>query len=184
MNEIKCGSKSFKFRVVTGHVLSNEKRSETKVWSSGGGGYVGGYGGFVEAPQVHSQAVTCQEFWLASESGNEEYVQIQGVDIPLREGQKISIIYLSEKGKSASYHALLINHNANKYWFTKGLPADYLFYLSQDKLLYFDRNSNLRVFRKRWVWHSYIYCNSFARLQTYKKWTPCKKNARSFGVIS
>lgn len=135
MNEIKCGSKVFEFKVVTGYILSDKKHSETKVWSSGGGGYVGRYGAFVEAPEVHSQAITCQEFWLASENGNEEYVQIQGADIPLREGQKVSIIYLSEKGKPDSYHVLLINHNANKYWFTKGIPANYLFHLSQDAIL-------------------------------------------------
>jgi len=135
MNEIKCGSKVFDFNVVTGYVLSNEKYSETKLSSSGGGGYVGRSGGLVEAPDIHSQSITCHEFWLKSEDGKEENVQVRGADIPLREGQKISIIYLSERGGSDSYHALLINHNANKYWFTKGLPADYVFYLSKDKIL-------------------------------------------------
>jgi len=136
MNEIKCGSKVFGFKVVTGYILSDKKHSETKVLSSGGGGYVGSYGGFVEGPEIHSKAITCHEFWLASENGNEEYVQIRGADIPLREGQKVSLIYLREKGKPDSHHALMINHNANKYWYTKGLPADYLFYLSQDKILW------------------------------------------------
>lgn len=135
MQEFKCGPKIFSFQMVTGHVLSDRKFSETRVWSSGGGGYISTFGGFVEANEVHSKPVTCHEFWLITAAGAEEYVQITGADIPLREGQKISIIYLREKRASESYHALLINHNAKKFWFTKGLPNEFFFFLNLEKLL-------------------------------------------------
>jgi hypothetical protein len=105
------------FRSTTGEILSQNKFSETHVSSSGGGGYVGKHGGHVGAPNVQSESITNHEFWIKTEDGNEKSIQLSGHDIPLREGQKITLISAGVSGKDSRYFSVLINHNANNHWF-------------------------------------------------------------------
>lgn len=108
--------KEIEFHEVTGEVLGQNKFSETHVSSSGGGGYVGKTGGYVGAANISSEAVTNHEFWIKKDDGTEESVQLLGHDIPLREGQTISMIYAANKGGDTSYPCALINHNAKRSW--------------------------------------------------------------------
>lgn len=117
MENFKHKNKEIEFWSVTGEILGQNKYSETHVSSSGGGGYVGKHGGHVSAPQVHSTTVTNHEFWIKKEDGSEKSVQLAGHDIPLREGQKITLISAGVKGKDSGYFSVLVNHNANKHWF-------------------------------------------------------------------
>ncbi|NVK25944.1 MAG: hypothetical protein HWE10_13540 [Gammaproteobacteria bacterium] len=117
MENFKHKNKDIEFWSETGEILGQNKYSETHVSSSGGGGYVGKHGGHVSAPQVHSTTVTNHEFWIKKEDGSEKSVQLAGHDIPLREGQKITLISAGVKGKDSGYFSVLVNHNANKHWF-------------------------------------------------------------------
>ena len=83
--------KEFKFWTRTGEVISSNKRSETHIMSSGGGGHVDPqYGGHVAAAQVSSKVVTVHEFWFREENGKEIAVNMRDVNIPLAVGQKIT----------------------------------------------------------------------------------------------
>lgn len=126
MEKFTHSKKAIEFYSITGVVLSSSKHSETNVWSSGGGGFVGKDGGYINSPQVHSNSVTCHEFWLMTDEKKEEFIQIKDAEIPLREGQKISIYFAKKEGESEWHHMLLVNHNAGKYWFTGGLPWKYV----------------------------------------------------------
>lgn len=117
MENFKHRNKEIEFWSVTGEIMAQNKYSETHVSSSGGGGYVGTHGGHISAPSVHSTTVTNHEFWIKTEDGSEESVQLAGRDIPLREGQKITLISAGIKGKGEGYYSVLVNHNANKHWF-------------------------------------------------------------------
>ena len=119
LESFKQNYKEIVFWEITGEVMSSSKYSETKVWSSGGGGYVGPQGGQVAAPTVQSRAITNHEFWLKTTDGSEKSIQLSDVDIPLREGQKITLICAAEKGMDSGRYAVLINHNAEKYWYIK-----------------------------------------------------------------
>lgn len=104
------------FSSYTGEVLDSNKYSETRVYSSGGGGTVNSGSGYVDAPTIHSSSSTVHEFWIKESNGNEKAISISGYDIPLRAGQKITAIYAGEKG-SGQYLWTLVNHNAQNHWF-------------------------------------------------------------------
>ncbi len=109
MESFKHNNKEIAFWSKTGEVISQNKYSETHVSSSGAVGNVG--------PTVHSTTVTKHEFWIRKEDGSEESIQLSGHDVPLREGQKITLIISGLKGGNYSYYTILVNHSANKHWF-------------------------------------------------------------------
>lgn len=122
MEDFKHRRKKLEFWSRTGEVLGSSKYSETQVWSTGGGG--SGYvhpqhGGRinVSAPQVHSRSITHHEFWMNTPDGREHSVKLANKDIPLREGQKITLISCGRKGKRSGYYTILVNHSAGKHWF-------------------------------------------------------------------
>ena len=111
--------KEFKFWTRTGEVISSNKRSETHIMSSGGGGHVDPqYGGHVAAAQVSSKVVTVHEFWFREENGKEIAVNMRDVNIPLAVGQKITLLFgsLINEKSGYGYSAMLYNHSAKKYW--------------------------------------------------------------------
>lgn len=116
MQEFKHRGKTIEFKSLTGVVLESDKRSETKISASGGGGHIGPNGGSISNVSISSSTTTLHEFWIRTEDGSERDVQLKGVDIPLRAGQKITLISAGKKGDTKTWYATLINHNANKRW--------------------------------------------------------------------
>lgn len=121
MENFKHRKKEIEFWQLTGEVLGSDKYSEThvSVSSSGGGGYVGPNGGHVSAPKVHSSSssITNHEFWIKTADGLEKDIKLKGADIPLRAGQKITLISAGRKGKDTGWYSVLVNHSAGKHWF-------------------------------------------------------------------
>lgn len=115
MEDLTYKGKEFEFWGLTGEVLSSSKNSETQVYSTGGGQV--GSGGYVSPPQVYSTSITNHEFWIKKEDGTEEPIRLRGVDIPLRAGQKITIISARKKGSGTGYISILVNHTAGKHWY-------------------------------------------------------------------
>lgn len=119
MESFKHRDKEIKFWSITGEVIGQNKYSETHVSSSGGGGYVGQQGGYVSAPQVKSKVTTQHEFWVRKEDGTEESIKFTDVDIPLREGQKITLIASYLNYKERGPWSILVNHSEKKHRFIK-----------------------------------------------------------------
>jgi hypothetical protein len=120
MENFKYKDKIVEFSYVTGEVLGSEKFSETHVSSSGGryiGGGMGAPGGTYVPPTVSSTVSTNHEFWIKTKDGQEKAIKLRDVDIPLRVGQRITIISAG-LGNNA-YYTMLVNHNAGDYsWIT------------------------------------------------------------------
>jgi len=125
MENFSHRGKDVEFWHITGEVIGSDKYKETHVSSSCGGGNIsgsitGGYGsvsGHISAPNIHSEVITNHEFWIKTEDGLEKDVKLYNRDIPLRVGQKVTLIWATRKGRSNSPYTILVNHSANKHWF-------------------------------------------------------------------
>ncbi len=140
MQSFSYGGKTINFSAWTGIVSGSTKSSETRVWGSGGGGYVGPRGGYVSAPTIQSTIIRKHEFWLTDKDGKEWPFKIGGPDIPLRDGQKVTVIAGFPKGKDTGWNLLLHNYNANHYWFI----------LSSDELVDYYRLAS------KWGWQAFV----------------------------
>jgi hypothetical protein len=104
------------FQLLPGLVLSSNKRAEAYVHGGGGltlGNLTEGTGEiFGYAAPVDTTVLTAHEFWLQT-SGREMFFQLRGVDdIPLREGQRITMVGASQTLGTSEVWVALVNHNA------------------------------------------------------------------------
>lgn len=120
LEDFQAGNTTLKFSVATGIVMDNKKWSETHV-SGGGGGRGTVIAGQVNMPRVEitSRTSTQQEFWIREDgTGQELPFRLSGADVPLRSGQRISVVSVSAMrsgeavGQGRSINVLLVNHDA------------------------------------------------------------------------
>ena len=115
------GKELFEFWKITGEVLDCKKYNETHISSSGGGGninQIGGYiSGHIDPQRIDSSTVTNLEIWIKTEDGSEKDIRLNGIDIPLRPGQKVTLISAGVKGAGQGLYSILVNHSAGKHWF-------------------------------------------------------------------
>ncbi len=116
MDNFKYKDRNVQINYFTGEVINTSKHSETYVTSSGGGGYVGPDGGHVNAPQISSSTVTCHEFWIRQDDGRERSVSLRGYDIPLRAGQRVTMVMASDARADHGHYTTLVNHTADRHW--------------------------------------------------------------------
>src|SRR5437867_1755183 len=111
MESFSAGGKQVQFWSITGKVASSSKRSDTYVSSSRGPSYGGGAG----ALRINSSTVVQQEFFLLADDGKEVAVQLTGHDIPVRDGNNITMIGGEVSGKGG-YWVRMINHDTGRSW--------------------------------------------------------------------
>ncbi|GEM_PF-6208170 len=96
MQEIQTlllGNERLDFKIDRGVVVGDKKWSDTHIYSSGGGGYVGPNGGYVSPPSVNSKIQQRHEAWFRMDGDNREIsMDLSGHNIPLREGNKVAFI--------------------------------------------------------------------------------------------
>lgn len=97
----------------TGEVTGHGKRSDTYV--SGGGSVRDGTG----SVSISSQVVVKQEFFIRQADGEEMPVQISGLDIPIRNGQRVSLIYVATRNGKTGSAGRLVNYNAKRFYITE-----------------------------------------------------------------
>lgn len=113
MKDFEWENRIIEFWTITGIVTKSEKRSETYV--------SGNFDKKSKDVNVTSDVVIKHEFWLKTPDGKEEEIQLSGYDIPLREGQEVSMLLAFPKGGEYSWYVALINHSAGKFWWTMDL---------------------------------------------------------------
>lgn len=137
---LEVGNWTLSFSEVTGRVLDTSKRSETRF--SGGGGASYNVGGQQRTDPVHisSTVTTKHEFWINEEgTGREWAIQLAGADVPLRVGQRITVVSATATRGSRERHAnnvLLANHDAGLYWRLRHDLAHYLFAANVQRFLW------------------------------------------------
>lgn len=123
MEDFNYRGKKVVFSRISGIVIHSSKWGETHLSASGGGGKVDitDYQGQVHfrPVEVNSQTVTKHEFWIKTEDGLEKSVKLSGHDIPLRPGQKITLIYASSKEGGRRWLTIIVNHNARMHWYVR-----------------------------------------------------------------
>lgn len=116
MENFTYEGKEFEFWGKTGVVLSSEKRTETTAYQTNGQVKTIGNNTNITLPETKFESVLKHDFWIKKEDDTEESIHLSGIDIPLRSGQKVTVIYVAEKGKSGC-KSVLVNHSADKFWF-------------------------------------------------------------------
>jgi hypothetical protein len=116
---LEIQGKTLKFASSWGEVAGTHKHAETRV--QGGGG--GGTGGNTAPIHISSTVTVQQEFFLKTSGGGETPVKLSGADIPLRDGQSVTMVSVSRSEGNTVYWARLVNHAANQWYATSGSPV-------------------------------------------------------------
>ncbi|MGY2262363.1 hypothetical protein [Pseudomonas sp. SDO55104_S430] len=120
MYEFTHGDMKVAFTVLSGEVVGSEKLSETRVTTTGGGRNADGD---ARPVRVSSESIINHEFWIRTPDGIEHDVKLRGVDVPLREGQQVSLFSAQRKDGKAPVPVLLQNHSAAKRWLVRDAAA-------------------------------------------------------------
>lgn len=110
MKSFEHNGKRVEFSAVNGIVQGHHKRGDTIMEGSGGGGYNGN----TRSVSISSRVVVKQDFFVKEDSERETPVQLSGKDIPLADGQHVTMI--SGGTDKAKRWTHLVNHSAQLYW--------------------------------------------------------------------
>lgn len=102
MDDLNYGSAQIKFWQVHGEVLDTDRYSETHVQARGGG--------YAYPSSVNVSQTNHQDFWIRDDDGRERAIQLEDTSIPLRPGQRITLINAQRQGCERSWMCSLVNH--------------------------------------------------------------------------
>ena len=100
MKPISHGNTSVRLWTRSGKVTDSSKR--TSVVSSGSG------------ENLNVSSITKHDIWIREEDGTEVPIQVAGADIPLRVGQRVSVIAAALDGEEDGHAVALVNHNSSQ----------------------------------------------------------------------
>jgi hypothetical protein len=89
----------------TGKVTATRKQKETQIQSSTQ------YHGNQAVTSTSSSTVDHHELFIADETGNERAFSMIDMDIPVREGNTVSVIWVVPEGVESGPHIQIYNHN-------------------------------------------------------------------------
>ena len=107
---------------VSGVVADDQHSSSTRVYSSGGGGFVGPHGGHVSAPEVHSETTTRQSVWITDGASKDHQISLRNMKIPIRVGQQVTARFVMPVGATEWRLETFTNHSADLFysWASEG----------------------------------------------------------------
>lgn len=100
--------------VVHGEAAGSAVWTSTHVSSSGGGGYVGPYGGNVSAPTVSSRSTTHKRFFIRAAAGKETEIELSDSSFGVRDGHRVSAVYAKHKDDNSGWLVYLHNHDTGQ----------------------------------------------------------------------
>ena len=107
-HSLNLGGNTIRFDVVKGIVVGDKKWSETHVFSTGGKGYVGSQGGYVQLPTINSSVSTRHEIWVKENESEREFpICLTDAEVKIRAGHEV-IVVIADTGQHR-YFAQLIN---------------------------------------------------------------------------
>src|SRR5260221_7698874 len=75
---------------LNGVVADNRHSSSTRVFSSGGGGYIGPNGGYIDAAEIHSEVTIRQSVWITDDESKDTEIWFRNRQVPLRVGHRVT----------------------------------------------------------------------------------------------
>lgn len=114
MQPFEHNGKRVEFSAVSGVVVGPHKHAETHVSGGGGGGSTFNGQGSTAPVHITSTVVIKQDFFVRDDKGQETPVQLRGVDIPLAEGQRVTMI--TSHSSKGGWWTHVVNHSAQRYW--------------------------------------------------------------------
>lgn len=112
-----AGDRNFSLRCVSGVVVGTDQRSDTRVTGEGRTVVIDGYGG--GRTRISSTVTISRDIWLQDHAGEEIHLRTNQ-DIPVRQSQKMSFIYLRGEHlyRQRPFEVLLTIYNAsvNQSW--------------------------------------------------------------------
>ena len=109
---------------VSGVVADDQHSNSTRVYSSGGGGFVGPNGGHVSAPEVHSETTTRQSVWITDGASKDHQISLRNMSIPIRVGQRVTARFVMPVGAREWRLESFTNHSADLFysWASENTP--------------------------------------------------------------
>jgi hypothetical protein len=111
MESFTVEGKQVTLPVMFGEVTGSGKRSDSYVSGSGGGGN----GNYRQPVSISTTVVVTQEFFVMGMDGKETPYKIVDLDIPIRDGQRVTMVSATVSGKG-SWPVRLVNHSADRSW--------------------------------------------------------------------
>lgn len=111
LQPFKFGKKESRIWSFTGRILGSSKRSETTVYHHSASSYVSPTTGTIQytPSSTSSSTVVKQEFFVRDDEGKEVPYQLSGVDIPVHDGQAVTMISVEQVGGKWHWFARLVN---------------------------------------------------------------------------
>ncbi|MDB2705284.1 hypothetical protein N9Y67_01955 [Pseudomonadota bacterium] len=106
MDEQSLLGEKYIFWTETGEVLSHNRQTNTNI--SGGGGING------NISSITTSVKTKHEIWLRDDDGKEKSIILNTDSVSIREGQRLSFMYVAQKGENGQPMAYR-NHTAEKF---------------------------------------------------------------------
>jgi len=113
--EIKVKDETVTFEVKTGTVLEHNSTYETKVHSTGGGGYIHEGRGYVEAPNIASSSTRHESIWVKLQDGEEKCITFDDTPLQVRAGQTIKLLIVRVSSSGFQYVAGVKNLQTNEF---------------------------------------------------------------------
>ena len=92
---------------LNGVVADNQHSSSTRVYSSGGGGYI-------DAAKIHSEVTTRQSVWITDDESQDTEIWFQNRQVPLRVGQRVTARFVMPQGSGEWRLETFVNHNSQQ----------------------------------------------------------------------
>ena len=99
---------------LNGVVADNQHSSSTRVYSSGGGGYIGPNGGYIEAAEIHSEVTTRQSVWITDDESKDGEVRFRNRKVSLRVGQRVTARFVALEGSDEWRLEIFVNHSSQQ----------------------------------------------------------------------
>ena len=114
LEDIEIFGKEINFYSVTGKVIDTNRTTTTNTTASGGGGYFDGHRTQVNDVVINSKSTINDTIWLQFVIGDTDEVVEQDItvkDFPVRNNQKISMVYAGHEEEKTSEFIALYNHS-------------------------------------------------------------------------
>ena len=99
---------------LNGVVADNQHSSSTRVYSSGGGGYIGPNGGHIDAAEIHSQVTTRQSVWITDDESKDTEISFRNRQVPLRVGHRVTARFVMPQGSDEWRLETFVNHSSQQ----------------------------------------------------------------------